>query len=310
MRHVLSIAELGAHNLSELVNQGVMISKGDGSTTRPLEGKMVGLFFRGTSTRTRTSFTVAALRLGAGTIHYGPQDLQLVTGESIEDTARVLSGFLDILVVRTNDTLTEMQALAAQERMAVINAMSEDEHPTQAIADLITLREAFEHLDGLHVLYIGEGNNTAAALALAVSLTQGMRLTLITPEGYGLPPNVLETAQRFAQRNEAIIEQHHRIDLLPVNDVDAVYTTRWQTMGVPKSDPNWLEKFAPYRITPECMARVSKSSRTIFMHDLPAIRGSEVVNEVLDGPQSVAFRQAFHKLTGALSVLTWCVNSD
>ena len=145
-----------------------------------------------------------------------------------------------------------------------------------------------------------------ASLALAVSLTPGMRLTLITPEGYGLQQDILEASQRLAASAcRPLVCQHHRIDLLP-SDVDAVYTTRWQTMGVPKPAPDWLTTFAPYQITPEIMARTSKSSRTIFLHDLPAIRGQEVVNEVLDGPQSVAFRQARHKLSGALSVLAWC----
>jgi ornithine carbamoyltransferase len=309
MKHVLSIAELGSRNLSDLVNQGVSMANANGRLRRLLENKVVGIFFRGTSTRTRTSFTVAALRLGAQTIHYGPQDLQLVTGESIEDTARVLSGFIDILVVRTNGDFAEMKAFASQDDMAVVNAMSENEHPTQAITDLITLKEAFGHLDGLHVLYIGEGNNSAASLALAVALTPGMRLTIITPEGYGLQQDILETSQRLAAQHAAAVYQHHEIDLLPA-DVDAVYTTRWQTMGVAKADPDWLTKFAPYQITPEIMARASKSSRTIFLHDLPAIRGQEVVNEVLDGPQSVAFRQAQHKLTGALSVLAWSTTTD
>jgi ornithine carbamoyltransferase len=309
MKHVLSIAELGSRNLSDLVNQGVAMANANGRLRRLLENKVVGIFFRGTSTRTRTSFTVAALRLGAQTIHYGPQDLQLVTGESIEDTARVLSGFIDILVVRTNGDFAEMKAFASQDDMAVVNAMSENEHPTQAITDLITLKEAFGHLDGLHVLYIGEGNNSAASLALAVALTPGMRLTIITPEGYGLQQDILETSQRLAAQHAAAVYQHHEIDLLP-SDVDAVYTTRWQTMGVPKADSDWLTKFAPYQITPEIMARASKSSRPIFLHDLPAIRGQEVVNEVLDGPQSVAFRQAQHKLTGALSVLAWSTTTD
>jgi ornithine carbamoyltransferase len=221
----------------------------------------------------------------------------------------VLSGFIDILVVRTNGDFAEMKALASQDDMAVVNAMSEYEHPTQAITDLISLKEAFGHLDGLHVLYIGEGNNSAASLALAVALTPGMRLTIITPEGYGLQQDILETSQRLAAQHAAAVYQHHEIDLLPA-DVDAVYTTRWQTMGVAKADPDWLTKFAPYQITPEIMARASKSSRTIFLHDLPAIRGQEVVNEVLDGPQSVAFRQAQHKLTGALSVLAWSTTTD
>lgn len=309
MKHVLSIADLGSHNLSHLVNQGLAMANANGSLRRVLENKVVGIFFRGTSTRTRTSFTVAALRLGAQTIHYGPQDLQLVTGESIEDTARVLSGFIDILVVRTNGDFAEMKALASQDEMAIVNAMSENEHPTQAITDLITLKEAFGHLDGLHVLYIGEGNNTAASLALAVSLTPGMRLTIITPEGYGLRQDILEASQRIAAQHASEVSQHHRIDLLPSN-VDAVYTTRWQTMGVPKGDPDWLKTFAPYQITPELMARASNSPRTIFMHDLPAIRGQEVVDEVLDGPQSVAFRQSCHKLSGALSVLAWSVTAD
>lgn len=309
MKHVLSIAELGSRNLSDLVNQGVSMANANGRLRRLLENKVVGIFFRGTSTRTRTSFTVAALRLGAQTIHYGPQDLQLVTGESIEDTARVLSGFIDILVVRTNGDFAEMKAFASQDDMAVVNAMSENEHPTQAITDLITLKEAFGHLDGLHVLYIGEGNNSAASLALAVALTPGMRLTIITPEGYGLRQDILETSQHLAAQHAAAVYQHHEIDLLP-SDVDAVYTTRWQTMGVAKADPHWLTKFAPYQITPEIMARASKSSRTIFLHDLPAIRGQEVVDEVLDGPQSVAFRQAQHKLTGALSVLAWSTTTD
>lgn len=303
VKHVLSIAEIGPESLSEIVDQAMTIN--GGYKSRPLEGKMVGIYFRKSSTRTRTSFTVAAHRLGGKVIAYGPNDLQLVTGESVEDTARVLSGYLDMLVVRTNDSIEEMRALAAQSKMSVVNAMSENEHPTQAIADLVTIREAFGRLNGIHVLYIGEGNNTAAALALAVSMTPGMRLTIVTPERYGVPDMLLEQARRFALRSESLIEQHHDLDSLP-HGVDAVYTSRWETMGVVKADSDWRDRFRPYCVTPKMMARVSKPSGTIFLHDLPAIRGSEVVNEVLDGHQSVAFRQAEHKLTAALAVLSWC----
>jgi len=308
MRHVLSIEALGRENLAFIVNQGVAIAKGHGAGELPLAGRMVGIYFRRSSTRTRTSFTVGAFRLGAGTIHYGPDDLQIVTGESIEDTARVLSGFLDVLVVRTNEPLAEMQALAAQNRMAIINAMSAEEHPTQAITDLITMREALGRLDGIHVLYLGEGNNTAASLALAMALTHGMHLTLVTPENYGLSAKLLDTAQKLARQNGSLIEQHHAIDRLPVK-VDVVYTTRWQTMGVPKADEDWRDKFAAYRVTPKLMAHVS-TSETIFLHDLPAMRGSEVYSEVLDGPQSRAFQQAGHKLTAAMAVLSWCVAEE
>ncbi len=308
-KHVLSLAEIGPRNLARLLDYSMDIVSGRKGGERPLEGKVVGIYFRGTSTRTRTAFTVAALKLGGSVITYGPQELQINTGETVADTGRVLSGYLDAIVIRTNGPLDEMKAFAAQDKMAVVNAMSEDEHPTQAIADLVTIREAFGRLDDVHILYLGEGNNSAAALALAVALTPGMSLTLVTPEGYGVPDAVLETANDLARQNHSRVEQHHRMDLLP-RQVDVVYTTRWQTMGVPKADPDWREKFDPYRVTEEVMGRVSKNSGTIFLHDLPAIRGSEVVNEVLDGPQSLAFRQAEHKLTSAMAVLNWCVTPD
>jgi ornithine carbamoyltransferase len=273
---------------------------------RPLKGKIVGIYFRRSSTRTRTAFTVGAIHLGAKTISYGPDDLQITTGETIADTARVLSGFIDALVVRTNGPFEEIKTFASQNDMAVINAMSENEHPTQAIADLATLREEFGRLDDLHLLYLGEGNNTAVALALAVGITPGMQLTVVTPEGYGLPQGVLEKAAALAKMNGAFVEQHHDMDNLPKR-VDAVYTTRWQTMGVPRTDPNWVEKFEPYRVTPEVMSRVSKPSGTIFLHDLPAVRGWDVLDEVIDGPQSRALRQARHKLSSAMAILESCV---
>lgn len=308
MKHFLSIEDLGQNNFSEVLNKALTITRRADEGARPLQGKFAGIYFRGTSTRTRTAFTVAALRLGGQVISYGPNDLQLNTGETMLDTGRVLSGFLDMLVIRTNDTLAEMRALAEQNQMSIINAMSENEHPTQAIGDLVTIHEAFGRLEDVHILYLGEGNNTAAALALAVAYIPGMRLTVITPEGYGLSDNLLNKANKLASKSGAVIEQHHKMNRLSAN-VDVVYTTRWQTMGVPKTEANWRVKFAPYSVTASLMARVSKPSQTIFLHDLPAARGSEVQDEVLDGPQSLAFRQAQHKLTGAMAVLEWCASN-
>jgi ornithine carbamoyltransferase len=307
VRHLLSLAEVGPNNLAELVRTSLEIAAGRNGH-KPLSGKIVGIYFRGTSTRTRTAFTAGAIRLGAEVVTYGPKDLQIETGETVQDTGRVLSGFLDALVVRTNGSDGEMAELAAQDRMAIINAMSQNEHPTQAVADLVTINEALGHLSGVHVLYVGEGNNSAAALALAVAMTPGMRLTVITPEGYGIPPAMLATADKFAQMTGAVVEQHHDITCAPAG-VDVVYATRWQTMGVPKPDPNWKEKFMPFSVTEELMSRVSKPSNTIFLHDLPAVRGDDVTDEVLDGPQSCAFRQAEHKMTSAMAVLSWCLGN-
>ncbi|MEK6278990.1 MAG: ornithine carbamoyltransferase [Acidobacteriota bacterium] len=308
-RHLLSIAEIGATNLRCLLHLAFGLAAGENGGIRPLHGKMVGTYFRRSSTRTRTSFTVAAMKLGAGTIHYGPKDLQICTGESVRDTARVLSGFLDVLIIRTNETVAEMELFAEQDTMSVINAMSESEHPTQAIADLVTIRETLGRLEGVHILYVGEGNNTAASLALATAQLPKMRMTLVTPEGYGLNANILGAARDFGERHGSLVEQHHRLDNLPKN-VDVVYTTRWETAGELKAENGWRKKFEPYCVTPKLMAQVSKGEETIFLHDLPAIRGSEVVNEVLDGPQSRAFELARHKLTSALAVLTWCAAAD
>lgn len=309
VRHFLSLSDLGSEDLAHLVNRSLEIAASDGCKSLPLANKIVGLYFRGTSTRTRTAFTVGAMRLGAGTVAYGPNDLQIVTGESVADTTRVLSEFLDALVIRTNNSIEEMRTMTGQGRMSIINAMSDNEHPTQAIADLTTLKEEFKHLDDIHVLYVGEGNNSAAALALGVSLTPGMQLTLVTPEGYGLQDNVLKMAQSFARQYGASVEEHHDINKLPRN-VNAVYATRWETMGVPKSDPNWRKIFEPFRVTQKMMTEVSKPSGTVFLHDLPAMRGSDVTDEVLDGPQSRAFRQAWHKLNSAMAVLEWCAAAN
>ena len=305
MRHLLSLMEVGPENLARLVDHALAFA------ARPvneplLAGKTVGIYFKGTSTRTRSAFTVGAIKLGATPIAYGPNDLQIATGETISDTARVLSGYLDALVIRTNDSIEEMRAFASQEEMAVINAMSDTEHPTQAIADLVTIKEVFGRLSGVEILYVGEGNNTAAALALAISLSPGMRLTLATPKDYGMQPDVLETAGELCRQSGSAVEEFHDLSTVP-RGFDVVYATRWQTMGVPKSDPHWKEKFLPYRVTPELMQRFSRNGHTVFMHDLPAVRGDDVVDEVLDGPSSVAFRQAKHKMTSAMAVLEWCV---
>jgi ornithine carbamoyltransferase len=309
VKHLLSIRDLDADAQKHLIDTSLAIARGEWKTKRPLADRVVGLYFSKTSTRTRTAFAVGAMKLGASTIIYGPNDLQINTGETIGDTARVLANFMDVLVVRTNESVAEMEQLAAQDQMSIINAMSDNEHPSQALADLSALKEAKGTLAGVHLLFIGEGNNSAASLALAVGRTAGLRLTLVTPDGYGLPEKDLADAQRLAAEHGSWVEEIHDMSRLPAG-VDAVYTTRWLTMGVKKSDPGWLDQFRPYCVTREVMERVSKPSGTIFLHDLPAMRSYEVTDEVLDGPQSIAFRQAFHKMTSAMSILAWCRNGS
>lgn len=305
-KHILSLADLEPSEISSIIDRTVQIAQRKAENRDSLRENFVGVYFRKTSTRTRTSFTVGAMKLGASVIMYGPQDLQVNTGETVQDTARVLSGYLDILVLRTTESIDELRILAGQDRMSIVNAMTDTEHPTQALADLGTLKEHFGHLDELHILYLGEGNSTAAALALAISKLPGMRLTLLTPEGYELPPEIFAQCQTFAHKYTSCIEQYHNLAYLP-NNVDVVYTTRWQTTGSTKRDSAWRKSFEPFSVTPELMKQVSKPDRTIFMHDLPAVRGEDVMAEVLDGPQSIAFHQAENKLFGAMAVLEWCL---
>ncbi|MET8927086.1 ornithine carbamoyltransferase [Streptomyces sp. NPDC004623] len=300
-RHLISIDDLSDEELRHIALRGAEFSAGSADDARPLADTVVGVLFRKTSTRTRTAFSAGALRLGARLITYGPGDLQENTGETVEDSAAVLSRMIDVLVARTAGPEHELRAYAAQRRMAVVNAMSQGEHPTQALADLTTLLRRFGRIEDLHVIYVGEGNNTASALALALSRFPGTRLTLRTPPGYGVAPEYLERAAVSAKRSGARIEERHDMADLPAADV--VYTTRWQTTGTVKPTADWREAFAPFQVTEKTMA---SSPDAVFMHDLPAHRGEEVTADVLDGPASIAFDQAENKYHSARAVLEWC----
>ncbi|MGW0411842.1 ornithine carbamoyltransferase [Streptomyces collinus] len=299
VRHLVSIDDLTDPELHDVVRRGAEFSAGIAGLARPLDGLVAGVYFAKTSTRTRTAFSSGALRLGASLIAYGPGDLQLNTGETIEDTGRVLSGMLDVLVARTAGPEAELRGWASQHRMAVVNAMSAQEHPTQALTDLTTLLRHFGRIEGLRVLYVGEGNNTAAALALALARYPAADLELRTPPGYGLDPGVLERARAHAARTGARITERHDMAALD-GSYDVVYTTRWQTTGTSKPDPDWREIFAPFQVTRDLWRT---SPRAVFMHDLPAHRGEEVTAEILDGPMSIAFAQATNKMHSAMAVL-------
>lgn len=299
VRHLLSIADLTDSDLAAIVARGAEFAAGTRGE-RPLAGAVAGIYFSATSTRTRTAFSVGATRLGAQLVTYGPGDLQLNTGETFEDTGRVLAGMLDLLVVRTAADPAELRAFAAQDRMAVVNAMTADEHPTQALADLATLMVHFGRIKGLRILYAGEGNNTATALTSALTRFSGVELEVRTPAGYGLPEEYRQLgAEQAARYGSSFAERH---DMAGLGGFDVIYTTRWQTTGTTKADPGWRRDFAPFQVTAD-LWRTSPDA--VFLHDLPAHRGDEVTAEVLDGPASIAFTQAHGKLTSAMAVLEW-----
>lgn len=254
------------------------------------------------STRTRTSFWRAATDLGADAISFGPGELQVTTGESWSDTGQVLSEYLDGLVVRTDGPLDDMRALS-RHVPATINALSVEEHPTQAIADYCALVERFGAAEGLRIAYFGEGNNTAAALALLMSRIDGVRLDFYCPSGFGLPPEVVAFVNGHRGRGTSL----RLFDSVPAapDTVDTVYTTRWESMGKSRGTTGWRSAFAPFRVSEELFARFAETGRTVFMHDLPAVRDGEVAGPVLDAPYSLVRRQARHKLTAAGVALLW-----
>ncbi|MFK0167003.1 ornithine carbamoyltransferase [Rhizobium sp. NPDC090279] len=300
-RSLISLNDIRTPELVDLVARSVAFSSG--ATSAALDGRNIGIFFTKTSTRTRTAFSVGAQKLGAGIISFAPSDLQLSTGESIEDTAHVLSLMLDGLVIRTAGDPAEMIAFAAHGRMAVVNAMSAEEHPTQAIADLATMHRHFGRIEGLTVLYVGEGNNTAAALALGLARFAGVTLELRTPKGYGIDRRIIAAAHDIARENGARIVERHDMHELPIQ-ADVVYATRWQTTGTTKPDPDWRSVFAPFKVDGGLMKHCRNA---VFMHDLPAHRGEDVTADVIDGPRSIAFLQASFKLYSAMAVLEWSI---
>lgn len=304
-RHILSVLDINSDEFLSICKRALELKR---SLRAPqtLGGKSVGIYFRKPSTRTRAAFTSAAGRLGAAVVNLNANELQLSTGETIADTARVLSAYLDVLVIRTNESVEEMWQFASH--LSVINALSDDEHPTQALADITTLLEHFQNMTNLSILYCGEGNKTAASLALAVSRMQGMKLTIACPDGYGLNADILATAKRLAGMAGGRIDQVHNLKDVS-KPFDVVYTSRWQEMGVEKPESNWKRRFQPFKVTRDLIAKVSNNEGAVFLHDLPAVRGEDVENEVLDSEYSLAWIQAENKMYSAMAAIEWCSSS-
>jgi ornithine carbamoyltransferase len=196
-----------------------------------------------------------------------------------------------------------MRELSRQERLPVVNAMAAEEHPTQGVCDLAAMLMEFGSLRALSVLYLGEGNNTAAALAYGLSRIPMCNVTFATPPGYGIDQAILDNAKKQAAEGGGSVTQVHAMDELP-DSVDVVYTTRWQTTGTVKADPDWREKFRDFYVDERLLQRWPTAR---LMHDLPAHRGEEVSGGALEGPRSIAWSQAEMKLASAMAILEWVV---
>ena len=256
-----------------------------------LPGKTLGLLFQKPSTRTRVSFEAGMNQLGGHALVLHMADIQLSRGESIADTARVLSRYLDGIVVRTYDHAT-VEEWAAEATMPVINGLTDLSHPCQALSDLLTIREKIGRLKGVKIAYIGDGNNVANSLIEAAA-KMGMTIALGCPIGYQPDQHVVDVARIEAAKTGAVIEIGQDPHIA-VKEADVVYADVWISMGREREQARRLKVLAPYQVNSRLLHRAKPDA--IVMHCLPAHRGEEITAEVLDGPQSVIIDQAENRL--------------
>jgi ornithine carbamoyltransferase len=299
LKDLVRAADLTPANLTRLLTLASDAKRQPYRFASELAGQMVVLYFTKPSTRTRLSFSAAAARLGASPVVVGPTELQIGRGETIEDTARVISGYAAALVVRTYAD-DDVRRLADAATIPVINGLTDGHHPCQSLADLLTLREHFGRLAGLRIAYVGDGNNVVHSLMEACALA-GVDITVATPEGYDPDPGVVAGAHALAAGTPATV----RVVRDPeeaVRGVDAVYTDVWVSMGDPE-DQRVARAAAlePYRVDTQLMRLAAPHA--VFLHCLPAHRGDEVTAEVMRSDQSLVFHQAENRLHTATAVL-------
>ena len=291
MKHFLELASWSAEDLWHILNLAVHLKlEWQAGGNRPvLKNKILGMIFQKPSLRTRVSFEVAMKHLGGDAIMLGPQEIGLGKRESVGDIAQVLSGYVQMIMARVFDH-EHVEQLAAHSRVPVINGLSDDTHPCQAMADMLTIYEKFGRLDGLKLAYIGDGNNVAASLLYGAAHF-GMDFTIATPEGYELPEAVRERGMRLAQNSS--VEMYTRWEQA-VEGADVIYTDTWVSMGQEGETQERRDTFQPFQVNDELMQAAQPDA--IVLHCLPAHRGDEITDAVMDGKQSAIFQQAENRL--------------
>lgn len=298
---LLSISDLDAAQIEQIL-QTALAMKRDGSP-RLLDGCTVALLFEKPSLRTRVSFEVGIRQLGGSCIYLSPVEIGLGVREPVADIARVLDGYVDALVVRT-DAQSVLTELAQWCRVPVINALTSAEHPCQALSDILTMYEEKGRLRGLRVAYIGDANNVARSLAAACALV-GADITLASPWGYELPAAELAALNEMAQGSRVVSVSSPQA---AVHGADVVYTDVWTSMGQEGEGALRREAFAGFTLDTDLLALAAADA--IVMHDLPAHRGEEISDDVIESPQSVVFRQAHNRLHAQKAALALILGDD
>ena len=292
----LSISDLSPDELGRIVREAREMKAG--VSKRPLEGKIIALLFEKPSLRTRVSFEVGIRQLGGECIYLGKDDVGLGVREPEADVARVLDRWVDAIVARVFSHRS-LELLAENTTIPVVNALSDLEHPCQAIGDLLTISEHKGTTEGLRVAFVGDGNNVASSLALACA-SVGADFTVASPPDYQVPSIVWEEAKRRAAVNETRVGWVE-LPQYAVRDADVVYTDVWVSMGQADERSKRLEAFKDYQVDGELMAYAKPDA--IFMHDMPAHEGEEIAKGMLNHPQSVVFDQSENRLHAQKAIL-------
>ncbi len=295
-RDCLTLAEFTPEEAGLILDEATKIKALQKSRIpyRPLRGRTLAMVFQKPSNRTRVSFEVGMYQLGGHALHLLPQEIQMGKRETPSDTGRVLARYIDAIMVRTFDH-EEVEELAVAAEVPVINGLTDQHHPCQALADLLTVREEFGRLEGVRISYIGDGNNVAHSLAIGCALT-GASLTIAHPEGHAPDPGVIELARSLGAA-PALTEDPREA----ASGARVVYTDVWASMGQEDEAEERRKRFAPYQVNEELMGLAE--SGAIFLHCLPAHRGEEVTAEIIDGPKSRVFDQAENRLHAQKALL-------
>ncbi len=299
MRHFRRVFDLSSEEIRYLLHRAQELKSRlkQGVPHRPLVGKILALIFEKPSTRTRVSFEAAMHRLGGETIFLSRKDLQLARGEPLKDTARVLSRYVHALVVRTFGQEV-IEELAAYADIPVINGLSDKHHPCQALSDVMTVIEKKGTIEDLKVAWVGDGNNVAHSWIEAAARL-GFELVLACPEGYEPDPAILSEARKEGSKPIRVV----RDPLEAVKGAEVINTDVWASMGQEEEAEERKKIFAPYQVNTELLRQASP--KAIVLHCLPAHRGEEITEEVLEGPQSVVWDQAENKMWLHLALLEW-----
>ncbi len=288
-KDLLSVSDLSGEEIRSLVSNAANMKSGGWRSS--LSRKVLALLFEKPSLRTRMSFEIAMLQLGGHTIYLSPAEVGLGKRESVPDVARVLGRYVDVIAARTFSHQT-LESLASHSPVPVINALSDLEHPCQALADLLTIYEKKGKLKGITLAYVGDGNNVAHSLLLAAALT-GANFRIASPPAYRVKDGVLRLARDYALDSgaEILCTEEPR---LAVSGADVVYTDVWASMGQEAEAEARRQVFAGYQLNSELLSSAKEDA--ILMHPLPAHRGEEVSPDVLDSPRSVVFDQAENRM--------------